>query len=107
LLVDRVVVTDDAVEIRYVFPTQPSSEHVRFCHLRTDYFTYVPMRHGFLYLVAVLDWYSRYVLAWELSNTLDATFCLTALESALCGGSQVSSTAIKVRSSPARRSLRA
>jgi site-specific DNA recombinase len=38
LLVDRVVVTDDDVEIRYVFPTQPSSEHVRFCHLRTDYF---------------------------------------------------------------------
>jgi site-specific DNA recombinase len=38
LLVDRVVVTDDHVEIRYVFPTQPSSEHVRFCHLRTDYF---------------------------------------------------------------------
>jgi len=35
LLVDRVVVTDDEVEIRYVFPTQPSSEHVRFCHLRT------------------------------------------------------------------------
>ncbi len=38
LLIDRVVVTDDEVEIRYVFPTQPSSEHVRFCHLRTDYF---------------------------------------------------------------------
>jgi site-specific DNA recombinase len=38
LLVDRVVVTDDDVEIRSVFPTQPSSEHVRFCHLRTDYF---------------------------------------------------------------------
>lgn len=45
--------------------------------------TYVPMRRGFLYLVAVLDWYSRYVLAWELSNTLDASFCLVALESAL------------------------
>lgn len=38
LLVDRVVVTDDEVEIRYVFPTQPGSEHIRFCHLRTDYF---------------------------------------------------------------------
>jgi putative transposase len=45
--------------------------------------TYVRMRRGFLYLVAILDWYSRYVLAWELSNTLDTTFCLTALESAL------------------------
>jgi putative transposase len=45
--------------------------------------TYVPMHRGFLYLVAILDWYSRYVLAWELSNTLDASFCLVALESAL------------------------
>lgn len=48
--------------------------------------TYVPMRRGFLFLVAILDWYSRYVLAWELSNTLDATFCLTALEAALSRG---------------------
>jgi putative transposase len=48
--------------------------------------TYVRMQHGFLYLVAVLDWYSRYVLAWELSNTLDTGFCLTALESALAHG---------------------
>jgi site-specific DNA recombinase len=38
LLIDRVVVTDDDVEIRYVIPTTPASEHVRFCHLRTDYF---------------------------------------------------------------------
>jgi len=45
--------------------------------------TYVRLRHGFLYLVAVLDWYSRYVLAWELSNTLDTGFCLAALETAL------------------------
>jgi putative transposase len=45
--------------------------------------TYVRMRRGFLYLVAILDWYSRYVLAWELSNTLDTAFCLTALDSAL------------------------
>lgn len=42
--------------------------------------TYVAMRRGFLYLVAVLDWFSRYVLAWELSNTLEATFCVEALE---------------------------
>ena len=48
--------------------------------------TYIRMRHGFLYLVAVLDWYSRYVLAWELSNTLDTRFCLQALEGALCQG---------------------
>lgn len=48
--------------------------------------TYVPMRHGFLYLVAVMDWYSRYVLAWRLSNTLDGGFCVEALEEALTGG---------------------
>ena len=48
--------------------------------------TYVRMQHGFLYLVAVLDWYSRYVLAWELSNTLDTRFCLEALEGALLHG---------------------
>jgi len=48
--------------------------------------TYVRMRHGFVYLVAVLDWYSRYVLAWEVSNTLDTGFCLAALEAALAHG---------------------
>ena len=45
--------------------------------------TYVPMRRGFLYLVAVMDWFSRYVLAWELSNSLESFFCLEALEMAL------------------------
>lgn len=45
--------------------------------------TYVRLRRGFAYLVAILDWYSRYVLAWELSVTLDADFCLAALERAL------------------------
>jgi len=45
--------------------------------------TYIRMLHGFLYLVAVMDWYSRYVLAWELSNTLDKQFCLDALGRAL------------------------
>lgn len=45
--------------------------------------TYVPMRQGFLYLVAIMDWYSRYVLAWELSNSLEANFCLDALNRAL------------------------
>ena len=48
--------------------------------------TYVPMYHGFLYLVAVMDWYSRYVLSWRLSNTLDAGFCLEALDEALGRG---------------------
>lgn len=45
--------------------------------------TYVPIRHGFMYLVAIIDWYSRYVLSWRLSNTLETTFCLEALKSAL------------------------
>jgi len=45
--------------------------------------TYVPLRHGFLYLVAVMDWYSRYVLAWRLSNTLTGSFCLEVLDEAL------------------------
>jgi putative transposase len=45
--------------------------------------TYVPLRHGFLYLVAVMDWYSRYVLSWRLSNTLTGGFCLEALDEAL------------------------
>ncbi len=45
--------------------------------------TYIPMARGFMYLVAILDWYSRYVLFWEISNTLDGAFCLAALEGAL------------------------
>jgi putative transposase len=48
--------------------------------------TYIPMARGFLYLVAIIDWYSRYVLAWRLSNTLDAGFCVEALEDALRKG---------------------
>jgi putative transposase len=45
--------------------------------------TYVPLRHGFMYLVAVMDWYTRYVLSWQLSNTLEGYFCISALEEAL------------------------
>ena len=45
--------------------------------------TYIPLQHGFVYLVAVMDWVSRCVLAWELSNTLDSEFCVLALEEAL------------------------
>ena len=48
--------------------------------------TYVPMRRGFMYLTAVIDWYSRYVLSWRLSNTLDGGFCLEALDEALARG---------------------
>ena len=45
--------------------------------------TYIPMPRGFLYLVAIMDWYSRKVLSWRLSNTLDADFCVAALEEAI------------------------
>jgi len=48
--------------------------------------TYIPMARGFLYLVAIIDWYSRYVLSWRLSNTLDADFCVEALQEALRKG---------------------
>ena len=48
--------------------------------------TYVRLHGGFIYLTAVIDWWSRYVLAWEVSNTLDSTFCVAALERALRRG---------------------
>jgi len=44
------------------------------------------MAHGFMYLVVIMDWYSRYVLAWRISNSLDADFCVEALEEALKKG---------------------
>jgi putative transposase len=48
--------------------------------------TYVPLSSGFMYLAAVIDWHSRYVLAWRLSNTLDGSFCLEMLDEALAFG---------------------
>ena len=45
--------------------------------------TYIPMARGFVYLVAVMDWYSRKVLSWRVSNTLDTRFCVEALEEAI------------------------
>ena len=45
--------------------------------------TYIPMQEGFMYLVAIMDWWSRYVLSWSLSNTMDAEFCVRAWEQAL------------------------
>ncbi len=62
--------------------------------------TYVPMRHGFMYLTAVIDWYSRYVLSWRLSNTLEGRFCLEAL--ARHGAGRRSSTPTRVPSSRLR-----
>jgi len=51
--------------------------------------TYVPMAQGFMYLVAVIDWYSRFVLAWGLSNTMDVDICVQVLEQALTSASPV------------------
>jgi putative transposase len=48
--------------------------------------TYIPLEAGFMFLAAVIDWHSRFVLSWRLSNTLDGRFCLEALEAALNGG---------------------
>lgn len=73
-------------------------------HVWASDITYLPLVGGFVYLVAVMDWYSRYVLAWRLSNTLDTRFCVDALEDALTNypspeiyntdqGSQFTSTA--------------
>lgn len=55
-------------------------------HVWSTDITYIPMQKGFMYLVAVIDWYSRYVLSWGLSNTLEMDFCLEALEQALSLG---------------------
>jgi putative transposase len=59
--------------------TRPN--HVWSCDI-----TYVPMQRGYLYLVAVMDWFSRHVLAWRLSNSMEVEFCLEALDEALLGG---------------------
>ncbi len=48
--------------------------------------TYIPMQDGFMYLTAVIDWYSRYILSWRISNTLDNDFCIEALDEALSQG---------------------
>ena len=64
--------------------------------------TYIPVQRGFLYLVAVMDWASRFVLAWRLSNTLDASFCTDTLDEALARhGKRRSSIPTKAASSPA------
>jgi putative transposase len=50
--------------------------------------TYVPMAYGFMYLVAVMDWWSRYLVGWELSNSLDSEFCIRAWTAAVASGRQ-------------------
>jgi putative transposase len=58
----------------------------RVNHVWSTDITYIRLQQGFIYLVAVIDWFSRYVLSWALSITLDGAFCLEALEHALRGG---------------------
>ena len=78
--------------------SKPSPEHkiypyllrgvhiVRVNHVWSADITYIPMLNGYMYLVAVIDWYSRYVVSWELSNSMESFFCVSALERALeCG----------------------
>lgn len=75
--------------------TIPSKDHVIYPYLLRDVkidrpnqvwctdITYIPMRRGFLYFVAIMDWASRKILAWRLSNTMEVEFCIEALEEAL------------------------
>jgi putative transposase len=75
--------------------TTPAKGHRRFSYLLKDMsitapnhvwaadITYIPMARGFMYLVAIMDWHSRYVLSWRLCNTLEADFCVEALAEAL------------------------
>ena len=72
----------------------------RVNHVWSTDIAYIRLQHGFLYLVAVIDWFSRYVLSWAVSITLDGVLCLEALETALQGGAQRSSTPTKERSLP-------
>lgn len=55
----------------------------RPCHVWATDITYIRMKGGFVYLVAVLDWFSRFVVSWEISNTMDTSFCVATLERAL------------------------
>lgn len=75
--------------------SRANTEHKKYPYLlkgvkidRVDYvwstdITYIPMQKGFMYLTAVIDWYSRYVLSWRLSNSLEGTFCIDTLNDAL------------------------
>ena len=75
--------------------TIPNKEHIIYPYLLRDLtierpnqvwctdITYIPMRHGFLYFVAIMDWATRKVLAWRLSNNMEVEFCIEALEEAL------------------------
>ena len=87
------------MDLEAIYPkprtTEISSEHRKVPYLLRDRLitkpnevwaadiTYVPMSQGYMYLVAIIDWHSRYVLAWRLSNSLDSSFCMEVLNEAL------------------------
>jgi len=87
------------MDIEAVYPrprtTESAAEHRKFPYLLRDRviqkpdeawaadITYIPMASGYMYLVAIIDWYSRYVLAWRLSNSLESSFCVDVLNEAL------------------------
>jgi putative transposase len=78
--------------------SEPNKEHKKYPYLlkgmtidrpgqvSTADITYIPMSRGFLYLVAIVDWSSRFILGWRLSNTIDSTFCVEALKESLSYG---------------------
>lgn len=86
-----------AIEVIYPKPklSIKDNQHTIYPYLLTNYrverpnqvwssdITYIRLQQGFLYLVAIIDWYSRYVLSWGLSNALEASFCIEALEESL------------------------
>ena len=85
--------------------SRPHPGHIKYPYLLRDLvirapnqvwcadITYIPLRVGYLYLVAIMDWYSRYVLAWELSNSMETAFCLQTLNRALMRGTpEISNT---------------
>ena len=90
------------MNIQAIYPrprtTQSSAEHSKYPYLLrglaatkpdevwTADITYIPMSGGFMYLVAIIDWHSRYVLAWQLSNSLESSFCEEVLDRALESG---------------------
>jgi len=80
------------------FPSKPHPDHKKYPYLLKDFrptrpnqvwsadITYIRLKKGFVYLVAIMDWYSRYVIFWRLSTTLDSQFCCEALQEALMYG---------------------
>jgi putative transposase len=89
------------MDIEAIYPrprtTMSAAEHRKFPYLLRNRqitkpnevwaadITYIPMRQGYMYLVAIIDWHSRYVLAWRLSNSLESSFCMEVLDEALEG----------------------